>query len=314
MPKLEKHIAPDEPVLWRTPTLRDWVVDHAKLLAWTAGVPVAVAVLLQNPESFAGSMVVPLVALAFAARGLLRGPTEALLTGRQLLFRRGIRQPEIRILERRDIARAEIFGGDGTLILYSRHSELHGTGMLGDPLELARELNVPTTHWKPYEPPRRVRWLDAFTIPMLPLASLGLASALVFALPDAFWEAVRSGLPEQPRITSAVAAIGIITAAGIPSFPAVAAVLGTFRRLVLPRDELNRMRCYKFNPLWRGENPGAAATGGLRAALRAARLGFDRLINGPFPDCAGIEPEQYQPGAFPAPDEDEEQDAPAPAR
>jgi hypothetical protein len=80
-------------------------------------------------------------------------------------------------------------------------------------------------------------------------------------------------------------------------------MLGGFRRLVLPRDELNRMRCYRFDPLWRGGNPAVAATGGPRAALRAARLGFDRLINGPFPDCAGIEPEHYEPGAFPPPDE-----------
>lgn len=311
MKTLDEHIAPDEPVLWRTPPRRDWTVAGAKLLAWTVGFPVAVAVLFQNPMLFVGSILVSLISLGFSAKYLLLVPTEALLTGRQLLFRHGIWRPDVRILERRDFHRAEIFDGDGTLFLYGRRGDLCLPGLLGAPLDLARAPDIPTTHWKPYEPPKRVWRVTMFTMLAFPTASVILMSALLLPLPEAFWEIVRASIPNQSRSAAVVVGLGIILAASIPSMLAAATLVGGIKRLLLPRDELNRMRCYKFYSRWRGENPAAAATGGVRAVLRTARLGFDRLINGPFPDCAGIEPEQYQPGAFPPPDDDEEESSDA---
>lgn len=303
MKPLDEHIAPDEPILWRTQGLRSFVLDIGKLLALAAGLPVGLALLFSGSEVAAGSLVIPVVASWFAARILLRGPAEALLTGRQLLFRRRIRQPEIQILAPRDIVRLEIFAGDATLVLYGRHGELHRTLLLGDALDLARKLDLPTVMWTPYEPSKRTRRIEYALMVLLPLAVIGFMIAFVGGLPDAFFEIIRTGLSEPARLLTP---IWIILAIGAISWPAAVALVGVVRRLVLPRDELNRLRCDRFSPLWQGKDPGAARTGGV---LRGARRAFDRAIYGRFPDCGDPEPERYQPGAFPPLEEDEEEAA-----
>lgn len=304
MKSLDDHIAPDEPVLWRSPTLRDWLVDQAKLMILPGALAVLPFLLSSNPVSIAGAVVCALVTLMLVAGILPRNPSETMLTGRQILFRSGLRNPKIIILERPDINRLEIFGGDGTLVLSGRHEELCRPVLLGEPLELARALDVPTTYWKPYEPTSWLWRLNLYLTMLVVLAALGLTSGLVFSLPESFWETIRTGISDLPFVFALASALGIITVGAIPSTLVVALLVGILKRWFYPRDELNRMRCYKFNPLWRGKDPASVPATGPRALLRTARLGFDRLINGPLPDCAGIEAEQYRPGAFPPPEED----------
>lgn len=303
MAMLDQHIAPDEAVLWRTPDLRGWALDNGKTLAWTAGIFIVVAFLPLGSE-FAGDVLIfPLMVLVlvlgYVARTLLRGPVEALLTARQLLFQRRIRRPEIKFLARRDIVRLEIFGGDDVLVLHGRHGELHRATLLGDALDLARKLDLRLILWTPYEPPKRTRRIEFALMVLRLFATLGFTIALVLMLPDAYFEAIRANLAESAK---PLAAGATILAAGASSWLAAGALFGVARRLVLRREELNRLRRAKFSPLWRGRDPRAARKDSILA--RGRRI-IDRALYGRFPDFADPEPEIFEPGAFPPPEGDD---------
>ena len=66
-------------------------------------------------------------------------------------------------------------------------------------------------------------------------------------------------------------------------------------------------RRHKFCPALSGYHPSENSHAGFWGAARKVRLKIDRLMNGPLPECPTVEPERYEPGAFPPPEEDEEE-------
>lgn len=293
MRRLEEFIAPDEPVEWRSSSLRGWVVEMVKILALTAGVPITVAVLLEDMDLAMSSTIAPALGLAFVLRIARRGPAEALLTRRQLVVRRRIRWPQLTVLERRDITHVEIFGTENELVLYGRRGELFRAVLLDDPLDLARSLDLPTAVWADYEPSKWARRTDYLLMFTLPLVALAVTVAAVASVPDSLFEAIRVNVAQPAR---PFAALSLVLSLFVVSWLPALVSVGFLRRLVLSREDLDAFRCHKFNQLWQGRNPGRTKPAGL---MRRTRLALDRLINGALPTCTDIEPTRYEPGRFP---------------
>lgn len=311
MKTLKNHIAPGEPILWRTRTYRQVLKGQL----WPPGGLMAFGLLLQlfsdDPEFFGFLFWLPLAWMLFVAAYPLGDWSEVFLTERRLIFIRRFRRPRVQTTERRDIRELEIFEGGGQMVVHGRHGERQHAFMFDDMLSLARKLNLPTRIWKPQEPPkpagrRRVaEILPWFVIPAAILTVLfgGLAGALetvdVYLGPDH----IRSTYSEDT-----VGFIGMMFSFALLllGFVAGGIAMGGIRRLVMTPSDLALLRCRKCDPLWRGEMPVAPPQSGVWRMTHALQRGYHRLAYGPPAECAPPEPERIEPGAFPPPEADEE--------
>lgn len=302
---------PNEPVLWRSKTVREYVRDMVKSSGWLLAIGFLLPILFRNSSAFIIALMPLGIACVIAFDVLVPLPDRLLLTGRQLLVRRGFRKLTTSILTRKHIAGLEIFGGDGGMILHGRHGELDRVRFLGDPLDLARELNLPTRVWHPYEPLKQagrrrvVKILSWFVVPTAILVVLFGGMAGVLSTVDFYLG------PDYIRSTysiDTVGFIGMIFSFALFSLGYITGgiAMGGIRRLVMTPRDLALLRCEKSDPFWLGEMPVAPPQSGLRRITHALQQGYNRLAYGPPAECAPPEPERIEPGAFPPPEDEEE--------
>lgn len=304
----EQLISPWETVLWRTPAYWRTMLTRARL----PGIILAAGIVLElnsADRDFTGLLIWgPLLWMLFVASYPLGAWSEMLLTDRKLVFHRRFRRPAIQIVERDDIAGLEIFEGSLMLVVHGRKGELHRAWVMHDLMPLARAMNVATARWRTLEYPDRLKHAWRWTL--IPYLTLVFAGTVMFmmVMPEVLFSTSRSVLP---TVLYNFFTLAVLLLAIVPAVVVATVFMDPIRRIFMGREMFALYRRHKYFAALSGDHPSEANEPGFWGAIGKARLAIDRLMNGPLPECPPVEPEQYQPGAFPPPEEDGEEPAPS---
>ena len=295
MPGLDDHIEPGERVIWRTQSLRG---EAKRTAAWFAGLAAfATASAIWFDEGFPYLIAAILAVIFFVHWG--RRPAEAWITGRRVLFMRGVLRPRISTVDRSDVIRVELFDGDDTLVLHGANGELYRAPLLEAPDNLLDELGLSITFWRD----RVESHLSNFTHLAVIFALLSMVLVIVAALvgmiafggPDSIRSALRDVSPLAGAWYGALSIAAVISVIPLGTFIGLA-VISVMRRIALTQDEMTVFRRAVRYPVWAGYDPRSPLyTNWLYRSYRMARLVLDRVLYGRPPDRGTIEPDIVAP-------------------
>lgn len=253
-------IETNEPVLWRSKTMREYVSGVLKPFGLAILGGLLLPILLGSTYGIILGLMIPAVFGLAILEALVPFPDRIALTKHHVLIRRGLRRPESRILTRKHVEILEIFEGDGWMVLHGRHGMVARVRFLGKPLDLAREMNLPTRIWHRHDPPKatgRRRAQELVSWFVYPAAIL----LAVFGSLVGILTAIDSRLgPDFLRTTFSKVELGFV----LMAFMSVAFVsamilggiaMGGIRRLLMPPKELAFLRCVQTDRSWQGRMP-----------------------------------------------------------